>query len=119
MSKLFNFIIFLAIIYLFFKMSVAQYEKFTENHKEFTISDIAIKMHHPIKKSVPSVVNSVIGPWNNIPREPLKENPKMVKRSDAVVEDDHYDQDVVVDLNEIDTDIDISDIISDIEEKYF
>ena len=117
MTKLFNFIIFLIIIYLFFNMSVSQFEKFTNNHQEFTISDIPISVDHshPFKKPVPTIVNPVIGPWDNIPREPIKHNPKVNKRAEAVVEDDHYNQEVVVDLNEVDSDINISDIISDIE----
>jgi hypothetical protein len=93
MTKLFNFIIFMAIVYLFFNISVTQFEKFT---------DIFIKIN-PIKK------NKVIQIKN------LTTEKKIIKTKDAIVEDDHYDQKEVVNIDSIDSQINASDIISDME----
>lgn len=103
MTKLFNFIIFLAIVYLFFNISVSQFEKFTEIQKKSIINRHPLKvMYAPHNK--PLVNLHKLESINN-------------KRKYAVVEDDHYDQEKVVNLENNDSDINISDIISDIEGK--
>ena len=102
MTKLFNFIIFLAIVYLFFNISVSQFEKFSEFQKQSMIYGSPFKvMYAPHNK-----------PLVNLPKMDSFNN----KRKEAIVEDDHYDQEKEFDL-ENGSDINISDIISDIEGK--
>lgn len=120
MTKLFNFIIFLAIVYLFFNISVSQFEKFTEIQKKGKVPhSLTAPSAKFLCRSTGEFVDHIedclinhIGRDDNIP---LLNTIKINKRKDAIVEDDHYDQDKVVNIDSIDSEINASDIISDIE----
>ena len=126
MTKLFNFIIFLTIVYLFFNISVSQFEKFTEIQKRFAISNDSINVPYNLPKKI--LYNGEIIDENESSRDDKKDiintqfnsgswddTPKLNERKEAIVEDDHYDQEKIVNTEDNDTEINISDIISDIE----
>ena len=97
MTKLFNFIIFLTIVYLFFNISVSQFEKFTEIQKRFAISNDSINV--PYKKQKKILYNGEIIDENESSRDDKKDiintqfnsgswddTPKLNERKEAINE---------------------------------